>query len=35
MKILLMADREDAWLWDHYEPGRLDGIDLILACGDL
>ena len=35
MKILLLSDREDPYLWDHYRPGRLDGIDLILACGDL
>lgn len=35
MRILLLSDREDPFLWDHYRPGRLDGIDLILACGDL
>lgn len=35
MKILLLADKESPYLWDHYEPGRLDGIDLILSCGDL
>lgn len=35
MKLLLLADKESAYLWDHYEPGRLDGIDLILSCGDL
>ena len=35
MKILLLADREDPYLWDHYRPGHLDGIDLILSCGDL
>ena len=35
MKILLLADHEDAYLWDYYRPGCLDGIDLILSCGDL
>ena len=35
MKILLIADEESKYLWDYYQPGRLDGIDLILACGDL
>ena len=35
MKILLLADKEDPYLWDYYRPGRLDGIDLILSCGDL
>ncbi|MBP3644799.1 MAG: metallophosphoesterase family protein [Clostridia bacterium] len=35
MKILLISDEESAYLWDHYQPGRLEGIDLILSCGDL
>ena len=35
MKILALADEECAALWDYYVPGRLDGYDLILACGDL
>ena len=35
MKILVIADVESPYLWDHYEPGRLDGIDLIVSCGDL
>lgn len=35
MKILLISDEESAYLWDHYQPGRLDGIDLIISCGDL
>ena len=28
MKILLISDEESPYLWDHYQPGRLDGIDL-------
>lgn len=35
MKILLISDEESPYLWDFYQPGRLDGIDLILSCGDL
>lgn len=35
MKILIVSDRESEYLWDYYQPGRLDGIDLILSCGDL
>lgn len=35
MKILLIADEEDRYLWDFYKPGRLAGIDLILSAGDL
>lgn len=35
MKILLISDEESSYLWDFYQPGKLDGIDLILSCGDL
>ena len=35
MKILLIADEESPYFWDYYQKGRLDGIDLILSCGDL
>ena len=35
MKLLLVADEEDKYLWDYYRPGRLAGYDLILSAGDL
>ncbi|MBE6908613.1 MAG: metallophosphoesterase [Ruminococcaceae bacterium] len=35
MKLLLLSDHECKYLWDYYRPGRLDGYDLILSCGDL
>lgn len=35
MKVLLLSDVESPYYWDYYEPGRLDGVDLILSCGDL
>ena len=35
MKLLLISDEEDKYLWDYYRPGNLDGIDLILSAGDL
>ena len=35
MKILTVSDEECPALWDYYIPGRLDGIDLIISCGDL
>lgn len=35
MKILLIADEESRYYWDHYQSGRLDGVDLIISCGDL
>ncbi|MCQ2492925.1 MAG: metallophosphoesterase [Lachnospiraceae bacterium] len=35
MKILAVSDEESKYLWDFYEAGKLDGIDLILSAGDL
>lgn len=35
MKILLISDVESLALWDYFDSRRLDGIDLILSCGDL
>lgn len=35
MKVLLLSDVESPYYWDYYEPGRLDGVDLMLSCGDL
>lgn len=35
MKILVISDQESKSLWDHYEKSKLEGIDLILSCGDL
>ena len=35
MKILVVADEEDPYLWDHYRPGCLSEYELILSSGDL
>lgn len=35
MKILVLADEESKYLWDYFEKSKLDGIDLIISCGDL
>ena len=35
MKILAIADEESKYLWDHFEKSKLEGIDLIISCGDL
>ena len=35
MKILALADEESKYLWDFYEKSKLEGIDLIISCGDL
>ena len=35
MKILLLADEESKYYWDYFEKSKLEGIDLIISCGDL
>lgn len=35
MKILVLADTESRYFWDHYKPGYLKEYDLIVSCGDL
>ena len=35
MKLLLISDKESPYYWDYYQPGKLDGVDLIISCGDL
>ena len=35
MKILALSDHESPWLWDYLDRRRLEGIGLILSCGDL
>ena len=35
MKILAVADEEEASLWDYYSPRMTEGVDLIIGCGDL
>ena len=35
MKILAIADEESPYLWDFFEKSKLEGIDLIISCGDL
>lgn len=35
MKLLLLADQEEPYLWDYYRPGVLRDYDLILSAGDL
>ena len=35
MRILAVSDLESERLYDYYQPGRLRGYDLIIACGDL
>ena len=35
MKILAVSDIESKALWDYFDKSRLEGIDLIVSCGDL
>ena len=35
MKILVVSDCESPYLWDYYTPDKLEGIELILSCGDV
>lgn len=35
MKILAIADEECKALWDYFTPDKLEGVELIIACGDL
>ena len=35
MKILVLADQKSKYLYDFYEPSKVEGIDLIISCGDL
>ena len=35
MRILAIADEESKYLWDYIQKEKLEGIDLILSCGDL
>ena len=35
MKILAVADEESKALWDYFDKSKLEGIDLIISCGDL
>ena len=35
MEILLVADHENEFIWDHFDASRFEDIDFILSCGDL
>ena len=32
---MAIADEESKYLWDYFEKSKLEGIDLIISCGDL
>ena len=35
MKILFLAHIESKFLWDYFDKSKLEGVDLIISCGDL
>ena len=35
MKILLLADQAEPTLWEHLDKRKLEGVELVLSCGDL
>ena len=35
MKILVIADSEEASLWDYFDRRKVKGVELVLTCGDL
>ncbi len=35
MKILLVSDREESYIWDYFDRERFKDIELVLSCGDL
>ena len=35
LKILFISDEPSPALWDYFDRSRLEGIDLIISCGDL
>lgn len=35
MKILVLADVESTYIWDHFNPEAFADVDLVISCGDL
>ena len=35
MKILMLSDEPDLRLWDYLDRRRLEGVELVISCGDL
>ncbi len=35
MKILLVSDREEPYIWDYFDKERFKDVELVLSCGDL
>ncbi|WP_309245171.1 metallophosphoesterase [Clostridium sp. CF012] len=35
VKVLLVSDIEDSYIWDHFDYERFSEIELVISCGDL
>lgn len=35
MRVLLLADEESKFLWDHFQPEKFQDVEMIISCGDL
>lgn len=35
MKILLVSDKEDSYIWDYFDRERFSDIEMMISCGDL
>lgn len=35
MKILVVSDEENSYIWDHFDKSRFEDIDVMISCGDL
>lgn len=35
MKILLVSDKEEPYIWEHFDRERFKDIEMIISCGDL
>lgn len=35
MKILIVSDEENRYIWDHFDRNKFSDIDLVISCGDL
>jgi len=35
MKILVVSDREEPYIWDYFDRERFRDVELVLSCGDL
>jgi Icc-related predicted phosphoesterase len=35
MRIMVVADTESEYIWDHFDAERFEGVDLVISCGDL